>query len=259
MYEAMNAKCQERNALCEKTFTEMIRCCICGVCELGCVVNSTFKFIKATPDVLTNDDLPSRVCDPGLPGKYVTEEKKGEQMMKLCSHCAKDPELGMKYCVNYNKQSGIYMEWLLASDIHERQAMQCVDVGYQISKKNTWDTGYTGLAHGFAMFMAPIIRAVGSVYEKKDESEVLQNCDHMLYNSLVKHRFKQSSQLLLIYNLSTNKVYKHLRCMAEVPDFNRNSFLSHDIVQEILQSSRNRDPLLTRINNNHAEQSKDMQ
>ena len=28
------------------------------MCELGCVVNSTFKFIEATPDILMNDDLP---------------------------------------------------------------------------------------------------------------------------------------------------------------------------------------------------------
>ena len=91
------------------------------MCELGCVVNSTFKFIKATPVILIHDDLPSRVCNPGLPRKYVTVERKGEQTMKVCSHCAKDPELGMEYCVNYNKQSGEYMEWLLASDIHERQ------------------------------------------------------------------------------------------------------------------------------------------
>jgi len=47
-------------------------------------------------------------------------------------------------------------------------------------------------------------------------------------------------------------VYQHLRCMAEVPDFSRNTFLSHDVVKDILEIARNRDPAITRVDNKFA-------
>ncbi|WPT10825.1 ATP-dependent DNA helicase pif1 [Picochlorum sp. SENEW3] len=253
LYEKMAQKCEEWNKLCQQTFTEMIRCCICGVCELGSVRKSTFEYIVAHPELMVGGDVPSRAHNPGLPGKYVTTTDGVTEMWKVCKDCKKDPQEGFDFCVDFGLQSGEYLEWIMASDIEERQALQCVDVGYQISKARPTDTGYTGQAHGFAMFMAPIIRAVGSVYQKTDDSEPIQSCDTLLYTPWMKNRLKKSSQKLLIYNLSTNRIYHNLRCMAEIPDFNGNSFLSHDIVQEILELARNKDPLITRVDNQHAE------
>ncbi|KAI8114361.1 hypothetical protein M9434_002486 [Picochlorum sp. BPE23] len=255
LYEKMAQKCEEWNKLCQQTFTEMIRCCICGVCELGSVRKSTFEYIVAHPELMVGGDVPSRAHNPGLPGKYVTTTDGVTEMWKVCKDCKKNPQEGFDFCVDFGLQSGEYLEWIMASDIEERQALQCVDVGYQISKARPTDTGYTGQAHGFAMFMAPIIRAVGSVYQKTDNSEPIQSCDTLLYTPWMKNRLKESSQKLLIYNLSTNRIYHNLRCMAEIPDFNGNSFLSHDIVQEILELARNKDPLITRVDNQHAEAS----
>lgn len=40
--------------------------------------------------------------------------------------------------------------------------------------------------------------------------------------------------------------------MAEVPDFSHNTFLSHDVVKDILEIARNRDPAIARVDNKFA-------
>ena len=53
---------------------------------------------------MIDDDVPSRVRNSGLPGHYAVETDGDKK----------------------------YMTWLMASDIDERQVLQCVDVAYQI-------------------------------------------------------------------------------------------------------------------------------
>ena len=125
LYEKMAQKCEEWNKLCQQTFTEMIRCCICGVCELGSVRKSTFEYIVAHPELMVGGDVPSRVHNPRLPGKYVTKTDGGTEMWKVCKDCKKDPQEGFDFCVAFGLQSGEYLEWIMASDIEERQALQC--------------------------------------------------------------------------------------------------------------------------------------
>ena len=90
-YDQLGEKCEEWEELCKRTFTDMIRCCICGVCELGSVRTSTFDLMEADPQYMIDDDVPSRVRNPGLPGDYVVETHGDKQMWKVCKECKKNP------------------------------------------------------------------------------------------------------------------------------------------------------------------------
>jgi hypothetical protein len=69
------------NEICERTFTDMIRCCICGVSELGSVRISSFELVEADPQYMIDGDVPSRVLNSGLPQYYVVETHGDKQYM----------------------------------------------------------------------------------------------------------------------------------------------------------------------------------
>jgi hypothetical protein len=103
-YDQLGEKCEEWGEICKQTFADMIRSCICGVSELRSVRISSFELLEADPQYMIDGDVPSRVLNSGLPGHYVVE-----------THGDKK-----------------YMEWLLVSDIDERQVLQCVYVGTRV-------------------------------------------------------------------------------------------------------------------------------
>lgn len=143
MYKEMAQKCEECNKLCERTFLGITRCCICELCELGSIRKLTFEYIVAHPEFMVDGDMPSLFHNPGLPGNYMTKMNGDRQMWKVCKDCKKGPQKGFDFCVDYGLQSGENLEWIMASDIEERQALQCVDFGYQISKNRPTDTWQT--------------------------------------------------------------------------------------------------------------------
>ena len=298
-YNDLEHKCLEWDRLCKLTFTDMIRCCVCGVCELGGRLNSSSfvwvnvknVFLRAVDDfdsvgndefllyilkqhVAKNDcqflnyvktelvskrnitglrqlveeylakndvDYFAAQKNPILVGQCCSRMRAGQQQWRVCKSCNSDPSLGACRAPDFSVKDGQYIKWLLSCRAEERQLLQCVDVGYQFTNKGS---GFTGRAESFHMFMAPIVRAEGGVYSV-DREDIEYNCDNLSgYGQQVQgNQVSNVVKNVAIYNIGTHKIYQHLRCMMEVPDFVNNSYLSQKIVSRILDASKSRDPL----------------
>ena len=72
-YDQLGEKCEEWGEICKRTFADMIRSCICGVCDVGSVRMFSFELVEADPQYMIDDDVPSRVRNSGLSGHYAVE------------------------------------------------------------------------------------------------------------------------------------------------------------------------------------------
>lgn len=239
-------RCKEEwDRLCAKTFDEMVRCCLCGACELGGTCEPTFEDYMLNENVLVDGKCPAEANNPDLYGTFEFQNQRGGRYWKMCKFCASNVEASMERTVNFNLANGQYLGWLYSCQSHERQWLQCVDIGYEFTEHGS---GKTSRSKGYSMFLAPIVKSTAGAYNcNSDEMEMIGvHQASLIANQHAKTRIQPTTQKLLFYNIGNNPIYRTFKAISEVPDILGNRYISADVVQNILAKSRERNPLCYR-------------
>eukprot|EP00889_Picochlorum_renovo_P007417 jgi/Picre1/34447/NNA_001915.t1 len=196
----------------EKEAEKMARCCLCRACELAGSLNSTLVNVQEHRADVEDGKCRAQRNNPTLPGKCTFRNGRGQICWKECKTChnvtrttgqnKRTTDWEVNFDVMENKQ---YAGVLLGCYPPERQLLQCVDVGYEFTE---YSSGSTGMAKAFNMFLAPLVREAGTLYEDEDFADV--GIDNLIVGEHGRLLIHPGAQSVLFISLVTNPVYQSI-------------------------------------------------